>query len=151
MTARLRVTHDAYVLEMSPAVPDGPWRELAALRAGGAQALLPAARPMGAAALEEAIQRVEDWLMPHARTLHGEALEVRDEAGRFVPGLVEVLAATERAWTVEALERRFLEMIDLATGRVVPASLQAHRGFVADLVLLRELAHHGQVAGIRLV
>ena len=55
-----------------------------------------------------------------------------------------------RAWTVDAIERAFVDVVDLATGRVAPPAIHAHRLFVADQLLLRELAHHGRLGAMHL-
>jgi hypothetical protein len=75
------------------------------------------------------------------------------EAGankRLMSGLAAVVGSTERTWSVEALERAFLHVVDLATVRFAPTHLQAHRSFVAYLLLLWELAHHERVSSVRL-
>ena len=147
MTVRLLILDDAYVLSQER---DGYWIELSRLP-GSAQALLPGTRALDEGQLESAIAVAEDWLMPYAAALQGDLLEVSDATGRLQPGLAAVLKSAERSWTVEALERDFLQVVDLATGRVATPHLEAHRDVVADLLLLRELAHHGRVSGVRLV
>lgn len=146
MSARLLLGEDAYVLSMAR---DQRWEEVGRL-AGGAQALLPGARPVDEGRLEAAIQTAEDWLMPLVGGLRGALLEVLDPTGRLAAGLAQVLAAQERQWTLTQFEQRFLQLTELATGRVVPQALGRHQEFIADVVLLREIAHHGQVSLVRL-
>lgn len=146
MGFRLLITDSAYVLSQ---VRDGQWVELSRLP-DGARALLPGARALDEGQLEAAIQVAEDWLAPHVAGLQGEVLEVSDVTGRLLSGLAAFVASTERSWRIEAIERAFLQVVDLATGRVAPPRLQTYRSFVADLLLLRELAHHGRVSSVRL-
>lgn len=147
MASRLLIADSAYVLLQAQ---DGAWVELTRL-IGSAQALLPGVHALDEGQLEAAIQVAEDWLVPHARALQGEVLEVADLTGRLISGLAVVLTSSERTWSIEALERAFLQVVDLATGRVAPAYLKVHRAFVADLLLLRELAHHGRVSSVCLI
>jgi hypothetical protein len=116
---------------------------------GGAASLMPGEVPVGEASLERAIEAAEDWLMPHASYLQDKALEVHDPSGRFASQLESVLAVTTSQWTIEDIEVMFLRVVDMATGRG-SAALQAHRKFVADLLVIRELAHHGRVSAVRL-
>lgn len=117
---------------------------------GGAVALLGPRLATGEGVLEAAIATAEDWLMPHAPALRGALLQVEDRPGRLGPALDALLHEAGRDWTVAQLEQLFLRMVDLATGRHPPVALQAHAAAVADLLLLRELAHHGQVAAVRI-
>ena len=126
------------------------WTEVAVL-AGGADRLLPAGRPIGQAALEAAIEHAEDWLMPHAAGLAGALLEVTDVTGRLAAGLHAVFASDARAWDAAQLEALFLQLDFMSTRPHLAAQLQARREFVADIVLLRELAHHGRLDSIRLL
>ena len=146
MDARLAITAAGYALSR---VRDGNWHELATLP-GGAAALLPGSALPDEAAIEMAIERAEDWVMPHAAGLSGAQLEVIDGTGRIASGLREVFASDSRAWDVEQLEALFND-IAFRSGRPhTAAALAPHRGFVADLVLLRELAHHGKLRQVRL-
>jgi hypothetical protein len=43
-----------------------------------------------------------------------------------------------------------MQLVDLATGRKGPGSLEAHRSFLEHVLLLRELAHHGRVSRVHL-
>lgn len=146
MASHLLVREDAYVLSQGQ---DGTRTELATLRRG-ARALLDPSRPAWDSRLEAAIEVAEDWLMPHAPRLQGEVLEVEDVAGRLRPGLRAVLAVDASAWSVDAFEALFLQLVDLATGRHPAPALQGRELFVADVLLLRELAHHGRLREIRL-
>lgn len=146
MTARLVISEDSYVLQQAT---ETGWNDLADLP-GGATALLPATRPLHEGSLELAIELAENWLMPHARQLRGDILEVSDTTGRLASGLMDVLSASATSWSVADLEQLFLRMVDLATGRIASQALQGRRAFAADLLILRELAHHGDVGEIRL-
>ena len=110
----------------------------------------PRLRAIDEARLEAAIQIAEDWLAPHVAGLRGETLEVADLTGRLVSGLQAVLESTDRHWTIESLERAFQQLVHLATGRVVSPAVQNHASFIVDILVLRELAHHGQLSSITL-
>jgi|JI8StandDraft_1071087.scaffolds.fasta_scaffold590417_1 hypothetical protein len=146
MSAHILITDRAYVLSLSQ---NGRYADLARLE-GAAQCLLPAHLPLSEGLLEAAIEMAEDWLMPHATGLQGEVLEVTDTSGSLQAGLESVLSSNTRQWTLEEIEQIFLRVVDWVTGGAVPASLQAHRHFVAHVLLLREMAHHGRVSGVRL-
>lgn len=146
MGLELRIEEQTYVLST---VQDGRSTELSRL-AGGAQRLLPGINAPVEAQLEGAIETAENWLMPHVSELHGQILDVADPTNRLTSGLLAVLGTSERSWSITAIERAFVKVVDLATGRHVPATLNQHRLFMADLLLVRELTHHGQVAGVRL-
>lgn len=147
MTARLVISEEAYVLQQAS---DAGWNDLSVLN-GGASALLPATRPLDEGRLEMAIEVAENWLMPHARQLRGDVLEVSDTTGRLASGLKDVLSEQPSTWGVADLEQLFLRMVDLATGKRASPELQGQQAFVADLLMLRELAHHGSVREIRLL
>ncbi len=146
MSARLAIDAAAYVLAQ---LRGDEWVELARLE-GGAAALLPAGRQPDEAGLEHAIEVAEDWLMPQARALEGEELEVADGTGRLAAGLAAVLGVSEREWTLERVEEIFLLLVDITTGRHRQLPRE-HEPFVADLLLVRELTHHGRLRGVRLV
>jgi hypothetical protein len=129
---------------------DGPWTEIAALP-GGARALLPAARSVDEGALERAIEVAEDWLMPHAARLRSEILEVSDPTGRLKAALKARLSIVPDAWSIVELETLFLRLVDLATGRMPSQDALEWPLFMADVTMLRELAHHGQVRGLRIL
>jgi hypothetical protein len=146
MPVRFVLSEENYVLLEER---QGEWAELAVL-AGGAAALVRPARPLDEAELEGAIEIAEDWLMPHARRLRGEVLEVTDETGRLGSGLDAVLSEPRREWSIDEFETLFLRLVDMVTGRKPPAAVEARELFVADVLILRELAHHGQVGALRL-
>lgn len=146
MAARLVIDERGYALQL--ATPEGR-TELGALP-GGADTLLPPSRPVDEQALERAIAVAEDWLMPHARRLRGEVLEVQDATGRVGTGLSQLLSVAAIEWSIEEVESLFLRIVDMATGRRPPDALRAQRQFVADMLMLRELAHHGQLSKVRL-
>lgn len=144
-TARLRIDASAYALQ---AAHDGAWAGIAVLP-GGAGALLPT-RALDEPGLERAIEVAEDWLMPHATRLRGVILEVSDPTGRLQAGLREVLSVQALEWSVADIEGFFLRLVGLTTGRAPSAAVQERWPFVADVLMLRELAHHGQVRQVRL-
>jgi hypothetical protein len=146
MYARLAITASGYVLSR---LADGAWRELAALP-GGDAALLRGNGLPDDAALEMAIELAEDWVMPHATGLAGAQLEVVDGTGRVAAGMQDVFASRERQWDVAQLESLFNEIAFKSARPHTAASLSPHRAFVADLVLLRELAHHAKLRWVRL-
>lgn len=125
------------------------WIELAVL-AGGASVLLSRDHPVDQRALESAIDHAEDWLMPHMAQISGAHLEVIDVTGRLESGLQEVLATDSRQWDVGELEALFLEIDFMSARPHLMARLESRAHFVADIVLLRELAHHARLQGVRL-
>ena len=144
--ARLLIADRAYTLQ---AAQGAAWAEVAALP-GGARSLLPDTRAVDERGLEAAIEAAEDWLMPHAAGLRGAILEVSDPTGRLASGLREVLGVRAVAWSVAEVEGFFLRLIDLTTGRTPSPAVQGRQAFIADVLIVRELAHHGQVRQIRL-
>lgn len=147
MTARLVISENTYLLQQAT---EAGWSDLAVLN-GGAAALLPATRPLDEGSLEMAIEVAEDWLMPHARQIRDDVLEVSDTTGRLASGLKDVLSQQPSTWSVADVEQLFGRIVDLATGRVARSALEGREAFVADLLMLRELAHHGAVREIRLL
>ncbi len=129
----LRVDAGGYALlrdgEVVAALPGGP-----AMLLGGAPDRATEAH------VEAAIERAEDWLMPGSKSWQGLPLQVHDAAGRLrgrlgagaLLGPQQVKAAFSRAWD------------DVAFGRPLDPAL------LADLVLLRELVHHGAVPRVAL-
>ena len=125
------VRADAYELRL-----DG---QVLALLEGGAAALLSGAGGrLREFDIEAAIDRSEDWLMPSSKRFQGLDLRVRDRTGR-VRGSV----GGPSSLTPEQVEQAFNRVFDaVAHGRPIePES-------VADVVLLRELAHHGKLARV---
>ena len=147
MAARLAIQESAYVLSVEQ---DGIRQELA-FPEGGASSLLAPRRSVDEGGLERAIEIAEDWLMPHAFSLRGAVLQVHDTTGRLTSGLEHVLSESARTWRLDEFERLFLRLVDLALGRHPPVALQSQQAFTADILLIRELSHHGQVQEIRLM
>lgn len=123
--------------------------ELARL-SGGAQQLLPGVGTPTEGQLETAIEMAEDWLMPHVKGLHGGVLRLQDTSGRWTSGLSSVLGSKTRSWSLTAIEQDFLKVIDQIARRNPSSEFDRHRLFVADLLLVRELAHHGRVVSVSL-
>lgn len=145
MHARLTVSNDAYILSL--ATEGGALAERARLPAGS-EALISARRfPHGVneAAFELAIEHAENWLMPHARSLSDANLEVQDTTGRISTGLAALQLQSAGEWSLETFEKLFLDVVD----RTKRASVDL--AFVADIVLIRELAHHGRVRNVQLI
>jgi hypothetical protein len=111
---------------------------------------LPAERPLDERALEHAIQVAEDGLMLHATRLRGYTLTAQDHDGRLGQGLSYVLNMAAVRWRVDEIESMFGRVIELETRWVPPPTLEHRQGFVADLRVLRELAHHGRLHEVRL-
>lgn len=146
MAWQLIIELGAYRLRQGDA---GAWTELAVLP-GGARTLLGQSMVLDEHHLESAIAMAEDWLMPHAAAMQGAVLQICDTTGRLRAGLLTVLQEPGLTWTLEAMEQVFLRMVDLATGRTPPEALQIQAAAMADLLVLRELAHHGKVSLIEL-
>jgi hypothetical protein len=146
MLIELQIDAQDYVLSK---IQNDQRVELARLSGGGLSLLAGTGVPTELQ-FETAIQIAEDWLMPHVSGLQGQVLEIADPTGRMSSGLLAVLDIHATSWPLQDFERLFQNVIDLATGRTPPTTLQTHRLFVADLLLVRELAHHGQVSLVKL-
>jgi hypothetical protein len=106
---------------------------------GGAAALIPgAAAQLRELDIENAIERSEDWLMPFSKSLQGCVLLIRDATGRIASTL-----GGRTSLTVDEIENAFTIVHD-----AVACGQPAARDAVADIVLLRELAHHGRLARV---
>lgn len=106
---------------------------------GGAAALLPAAgERLTLLDIETAIEHAEDWLMPYSKSFQGMQLQVHDETGRLRSKL-----RGQASWTLEQAEQAFNRIHD-----AVAHDRATDREGVADVVLLREIAHHGRLSGI---
>jgi hypothetical protein len=130
----LDVLEDAYVLSAGG--------HLLGRLAGGADALM--ARSRSDAALrpedvERAIEKAEDWVMPLVKAGSGRALLVHD--GR---GLLRERLPGEAAFDLAAIELAFVRAFD-----AVAFQRPIARAFVADIVLVRELMHHGALVTAR--
>ncbi len=108
---------------------------------GGAAALMSGASArLREIDIEYAIERSEEWLMPFSKAFQGRVLRVRDRTGR-----VQEALGGRTSLNLHEIEQVFTRAHDaVAHGR--PAARDA----VADVVLLRELAHHGMLARIEL-
>lgn len=128
----LHVQAEAYQLSL-----DG---QVLARLAGGAAALLAGSGArLREVDIEAAIERVEDWLMPASKRIRGLELSVHDHAGRLRDRL-----GSGASLAPEEVEAVFSGAVDeVVAGR----PLSPH--VVADVVLLRELAHHGALIGVR--
>lgn len=89
--------------------------------------------------------------MPHAARLRGEVLEVSDPTGRLKAALKARLSIIPNAWSIKEIEALFRRLVDLATGRMPPQDALEWPLFMADVTMLRELAHHGQVQGLQIL
>lgn len=102
--------------------------------------------PPSEQALEQAIALTEDALMPWIPTLRQESLEVLESSDAALVPLPGVLGYPPQAiceLDIDEVERAFKQLADVATG--MPAKHQGipeHAGFVAALVVVRELMHH---------
>jgi hypothetical protein len=127
----LDIGQDAYTLRFDA-------RVLARLDGGAAALLSGAGERLRELDIEAAIERSEEWLMPSSRLLQGLPLTVHDATGRLRGMLGE-----SASFTLAEVEQAFSRAHDaVAHGRA------ASRGGVADVVLLRELAHHGRLSRI---
>lgn len=89
--------------------------------------------------------------MPHAARLRGETLEVSDPTGRLNAALKARRPIVPDACSTMEIEALFLQLVELATGRLPPQDALEWPVFVADVTMLRELAHHGQVKGLQVL
>jgi hypothetical protein len=130
---RLDVKPDAYQLRLDDEV-------LARLEGGAATLLSGAGERLREMDIEAAIERAEEWLMPYSNRFRARELLVHDATGRVRRNLGEQASFT--AAEVEHAFNRFHDAV--AHGRAI------HRDGAADVVLLRELAHHGSLPSILL-
>lgn len=113
-------------------------RVLARLDGGAAALLSGAGDPLRELDIEAAIERSEEWLMPISRLMQGLELQVHDATDR-----VRGMLGASASFTLAEVEQAFTRAHDaVAHGRAVS------RVGVADVVLLRELAHHGRLSRI---
>lgn len=130
--AQLHVRADAYELWLNGKL-------LARLDGGAAALLAGAGERLRDLDIETAIERSEDWLMPSSNLLDGLELRVRDETGR-----VRRLLGEQARFRATDVEQGFTRVFDaVAHGRALD------RNSAADVVLLRELVHHGRLSRIR--
>ena len=128
----LDVRSDAYELRL-----DG--KVLARLDGGAVALLAGAGEQLRDLDIEAAIERSEDWLMPSSRLLDGLEMRVGDETGR-----VGRLLGEQASFTPSDVEQAFTRAFDAVAHARAP-----DRHAVADVVLIRELVHHGRLSRIR--
>ena len=128
---RLEIRRDAYELLL-----DG--EPLATLIGGAAALLRGSGERLREADVEVLIERSEDWLMPSSKAFQQLELRVRDTAGRL-RSLLEARGTLTPAETEQAFNRAF---------DAVAHQRAVDREGLADVVLLRELVHHGSLARI---
>jgi hypothetical protein len=111
---------------------------LAVLRGGSGALLRDSGERLGEVGVERLIEAAEEWLMPSSKAIQQLRLHVHDATGR-----VRTALGPQVHWTPAEVEQAFTRSFDaVAHGRSVD------RETVADVVLLRELVHHGDLAGI---
>ena len=132
-TLRLDIAADTYALWLGD--------DLIGRLDGGAGALLSGVVDhLRELDIEIAIERAEEWLMPMTSRMRAFELVVDDATGRLAPLLGE---------QQDFAPSQFEDIFNWAHGAVVRGTA-IEPGAVADVVLLRELAHHGRLARIRL-
>lgn len=133
-TLRLVMTPSAYELWL-----DG---NLLALLEQGASALLAgASQPLRELDIEIAIERAEEWLMPVSKSMTGRQLEV-DDHGSTLRGYLDAAAV----YSPQDVEQVFSSVHDAVVRRALRNPATA-----VDVVLLRELVHHGRLTGVRVL
>lgn len=146
MGLTLKIEKQDYVLLCEQ---NGNFVELSRL-INGAQRLLPGTVTPTEAQLEAAIETAENWLMPFVSGQKGQELEVIDMTNEFSSDLLAFAANKERVWSLAQVERIFLKLLDSITGRYASTTSSEHRRFIAEWLLVRALAHHGQFGVVRL-
>lgn len=106
--------------------------------------------PPSEAEMENAIQAVEDVVMPlHRRIDPASALRSADPALREIALLAGVAPAPDMALGVDAMERVFDRLAAVVTGSTAARQgIPAGREFAATLLILREFMHHLKFASI---
>lgn len=130
---RLEIRADAYEL----------WLEdnlLATLPGGAAALLRGSGDPLRASDFEVLIERSEEWIMPASKAFQRLELHVRGATGplRARLGVQPSLAPSE---VEQAFDDGFTQVVRNRT---------VDRYGIADLVLVRELVHHGSLTTILL-
>ncbi|MGE4243931.1 hypothetical protein [Ramlibacter sp.] len=128
---QLRISDAAYEISVDDTV-------LARLPGGASTLLAGAGERVRELDVETAIERAEDWLMPSSTSFHAFTLVLPEGAGRLAPWF-----GSDASVTPEQVECVFNRVVDdVAAGRA------AQRDAVADLVVLRELIHHGALTAV---
>ena len=106
---------------------------------GGPLALLPGtATHLSPRDIEIAIDRAEEWLMTFSKSIEGLQLLVRDATGRL-----RISLHGKRTFAPADVEDAFERLLQrVAHGR------STNRESTADIVLLRELVHHGSLSQV---
>lgn len=111
--------------------------------------------PPSEAALEQAIARTEDALMPQIPALRAHPhlrLDCSDAVLQPLAGLLGLPEQSEQLLDIEQVERAFNQVAQVAAGLPARAAgLSEHPGFVAALLVLRELMHHLGSGQLRLL
>jgi hypothetical protein len=128
---QLIIASDAYELRFDH-------DSLTRLDHGAAALLAGAAERLREIDIERAIERAEDWFMRFSKSFDSLQLEVRDTTGRLRRQL-----GKQAVYTLEQAEQAFTRVHDAVVHGEV-----SDRDAVADVVLLRELAHHGRLSSI---
>jgi hypothetical protein len=107
-------------------------------------------RVPGAAALEAAIETVEDAVMPRQRGLpRGAVLVVAAPGVPLASVIGAVQPPVDGRWRLDAVEQAFGALAAVAQGR--PAGAWAIDGpAAAALLIVRELMHHAGLAALRI-
>lgn len=107
-------------------------------------------QPPTEAEIENAIQEVEDVVMPlHRQLAPGSALASADDAVREIALLAGVADGPAMVLPVEAMERVFDRLAAVVTGSTATRQgLPAGGEFAAALLILREFMHHLKFASI---
>ncbi|HTH78153.1 MAG TPA: hypothetical protein VL593_04180 [Ramlibacter sp.] len=130
---QLHIELNSYALQL-----DG---QVVSTLAGGAAALMAGApAQLREIDIENAIERSEEWLMPFSKSFQRRVLRIRDVTGR-----VKKTLGGRTSLDLQETEQAFSRACDAVSHRR-PVAREA----VADLVLLRELAHHGMLVRIQL-
>jgi len=109
--------------------------------------------PPSEVALENAIADVEDALMPQIAALRGQPLDALNYAGPQQQALRTALGRQDvYSLSLEQVEQVFNQLVAVVEG--LPAHQQdiaEDPGFVATLVIIRELMHHTGYQRLQLV
>jgi hypothetical protein len=128
---RLHILPEAYEMSL-----DG--KTLAALPEGASALLRGSGARLREIDIERLIEAAEDWIMPTSKSLQHLKLRVHDATGRLSHAL-----EAQMLWTPSEVEVAF-DRVFHAVGH----GEDVDRESAADIVLLRELVHHGRLVSV---
>lgn len=147
---RLHIADDRITLEIADNLTKATTLDIGSLRS-----ILDCLRhePVKADEIETAIAQIEDALMPAMPALPTRRQLITSAPGIWkIAGVAGFEGSAPARLSTETVEMLFNQLVDVAYG--TPAArlgIPSDRGFVANLLLLRELLHHGSFGSIMIL